>query len=192
VTGADGGPIEVEGRPAVTIADVVRFARERGVLDQLGLVTGAPGGELPQSVVAQAGDEAEAAGGPPPPWEKTVGVLVRHASRSPLERRGDPGSPRAASSPRSRSRSRRASRPRSPATSRRRPRSNRGERSACRRPPSAWAAPSAGSGSARRTPPTPCRSCDSVTARSASTPTTCGHGLAGDGCRPSTRSRSRD
>lgn len=46
LTGDGGGPIEVEGRAVVGLADVVRLASELGLGDLVGLGAGDPGGEL--------------------------------------------------------------------------------------------------------------------------------------------------
>lgn len=47
LTGGGGGPIAVEGRAVVGLADVIAFAREIGAAADLGLDAGDPRGELP-------------------------------------------------------------------------------------------------------------------------------------------------
>jgi hypothetical protein len=49
VTGAGGGPIELEGRPRATLADAVKRAHELGLLDGLGLELKTPRVELPSA-----------------------------------------------------------------------------------------------------------------------------------------------
>ena len=47
ITGQDGGPLLVDGRPVVAIADVVAFIRSIGASERLGIDAGAPQRGLP-------------------------------------------------------------------------------------------------------------------------------------------------